>query len=313
VTELTVVIATLDRPDTLGQTLDRLERQDSAPEFDVVVASDAAESNLDAVRAAIGERGYPTTHVVAATPGVSTTRNAGWRAASGELILFIGDDMLPGQCLVREHLDWHHTNPDARTAVLGYVRWARQLRTTPFMRWLEQGMQFDYPSIRGREAGWWHFYAANASLKRERLERVGGFDEDFRFGYEELDLAKRIHDQVGLRLLFNRAAEVEHLHPTTIESWKARMGIVARAERQFLAKHPGADPYFVTKFKAVMALTPARGRAARLAAWVPRSTPLLGRKVWESADAYFGQQLAPAFLDAWNEAASGSGAPAAER
>jgi GT2 family glycosyltransferase len=306
------VIATLDRPEILGQTLDRLEYQTSDPEFEVVVASDAAERDLGAVKTAIGERPYPITHAVADVPGVSATRNAGWRAAGGELILFIGDDMLPGGELVREHLDWHRANPDPQTAVLGYVRWARQVRTTAFMRWLEQGMQFDYPSIRGREAGWWHFYAANASLKREQLERVDGFDEKFRFGYEELDLAKRIHDKAGLRLLFNRRAEVEHLHPTTIDGWKERMRIVARAERQFLAKHPDADPYFVTKFERVMRLPPARGRAARLAGWVPRSAPLIGRKVWESADAYFGQQLAPAFLAAWEDAGSGLSAAAPE-
>ncbi|MDX6583410.1 MAG: hypothetical protein QOI10_2594 [Solirubrobacterales bacterium] len=299
--ELSVVIATLDRPRILAETLDRLERQEGAGRFEVVVASDAAESDPDAVRTAIGERPYPTTHVVASVPGVSATRNAGWRAAGAGLILFIGDDMLPERTLVREHLAWHRQNPDPETAVLGYVGWARQLRTTAFMRWLEHGMQFDYPSIRGREAGWWHFYAANGSLKTERLQRVGGFDEEFRFGYEELELAKRLHDEAGFRVIYNPSARVEHLHETTIEGWRRRMRVVARAERQFLAKHPDADPYFAERFEAVMRLPPARGRAAQLAAWVPRSTPLIGRKVWESADAYFGQQLAPDFLGAWEE------------
>ena len=48
-----------------------------------------------------------------------------------------------------------------RSAVLGHVRWAREVRVTPFMHWLDHGVQFDYPAIDGTEAGWGRFYGAN--------------------------------------------------------------------------------------------------------------------------------------------------------
>jgi GT2 family glycosyltransferase len=300
---ISIVIATLGRPALLARTLDRLERQASARhEFEVVVASDAAEEDVDAVARTAAARPYPVRHVVAETPGVSAARNRGWRAADAPLILFIGDDMLPGRTLVSEHLRTHERNPAEEFAVLGHVRWARDLRVTAFMRWLERGIQFDYPSISGAEAGWWHFYAANGSLKRSRLELTGGFDESFRFGYEELDLAIRMRE-IGLRVLYNRRAMVEHLHPTTIDSWRERMRTVATAERQFVNKHPHVDPYFMRMFEAAAAQPRAHGRGARLAALVPRRWPLVGERVWQSADAYFAQQLAPAFLTAWHASA----------
>ena len=37
------------------------------------------------------------------------------------------------------------------------------------MEWLDDGVQFDYGRIEGTEAGWWHFYTANVSVKRVLL------------------------------------------------------------------------------------------------------------------------------------------------
>ena len=47
-----------------------------------------------------------------------------------------------------------------------------------------------------------------------------------------MDLALRL-DAVGFRLIYDRRARVEHLHPPTIEAWQARMRTVAWAERHF--------------------------------------------------------------------------------
>jgi GT2 family glycosyltransferase len=294
VERVSIVIPTLGRHDVLGRVLDRLEPQGG--DFEVVIAADAAEPQ----RPEPGERPYPVTVVQGERPGASAARNAGWRAARADLVLFIGDDTLPDPRLLIEHLAWHDRDPDPEVAVLGHVRWARGLRVTSFMRWVEHGMQFDYPSIEGVDAGWGRLYTANVSIKRSLLERVGGFDEDFPIQYEDLDLAKRLHD-VGLRLLYNRRAVVEHDHPATLDGWRARMRDTAAGERRFAAKHPDFEPYFLPRFEHAASLAPARGRGARLARWIPRRVPIVGRLVWESADVYYTQQLAPAFLEAWRE------------
>jgi GT2 family glycosyltransferase len=306
-----IVIPTLRRHAILGRVLDRLEEQQRANTvFEVVVVADAAEPDPRAVEELAQGRPYPVRVLRGERPGASATRNRGWRALDTELVLFFGDDMLPSPRLVAEHLTWHERNPDPEVAVLGHVRWARELRVTAFMRWLEHGVQFDYPAIGGVEAGWGNLYAANASLKRSRLELVGGFDETFAFGYEELDLARRLRD-AGLRLLYNREAVVEHLHETTIEAWRGRMRAVAPAERDYVEKHPGEEPYFLRMFERAAALAPARGRRAPLVRMVPKRTPVIGRWIWGSADVYYAQQLAPAFLEAWREAEGRAGTTAA--
>ena len=298
---LSVVISTFERAAVLSRVLDRLDAQTAEGAFDVVIGVNAADPDTASVERVAAGRSYPVQVVQGDEPGVSASRNCGWRAAREGLILFLGDDMLPAADLVERHLARHAEHPDPRTGVLGHVRWADELPHTPFMDWLEQGVQFDFGTIRGTQAAWWHLYACNASVSRELLERVGGYDEAFRWGYEDLDLGLRLH-RAGFELVYDRDAEVEHLHPPTLEAFRERMRVVAGAERQFVAKHPEADAYFLQRFERAEALPPARGRGVRLARFVPPGVPIIGTRVWFSMARWYDQQLAPAFLEAWRAA-----------
>src|SRR5215208_5616420 len=305
---LSVVISTIGMYEVLERVLDRYGQQDADPgSFEVLVAADAAEPDIAAVERAVGERPYPVRIIRGGRAGLSANRNAGWRAASAPLVLFTDNDTLPERQLVREHLEWHAKHPEEEVAILGHVRWARELRVTPFMRWLEDGVQFDYPNIEGVEAGWGRFYGANVSVKRAFVERVGGFDDErLPYGYEDLDFAYRA-SKLGLRVLYDRRAVVEHLRPMTLEFYKRRVGRIAMAERQFVRLYPEIPPYFHRMFSHAASLPEGRGRGVRLARWVPRWVPWLGPRVWTSADLAFKQALAPPFLEAWERAATQDG------
>ena len=307
--ELSVVVPVLERYDQLARMLDHLERQTvPAGTFEVIVACDAAEPHPERTDAAIGSRPYATERLLAPKPGAAWARQVGWKRASGELVLFLDSDVLAARRLVAEHLEWHRRSPGPEVAVLGGLRWARELRVTAFMRWIERGVQFDFETIDGPDAGWGRFYTANASVKRELLERVGGFDaERFPFHYEDLELAYRMRAH-GLRLLYNPAAAAEHLHAVTLDSYKRRMAEVAPVERRFAAAHPDVEPYFHKRFRRAAGRRPARGRMARLVRWLPPGFPILGPPAWRSADHYFEGELAPGFLAAW-DASSGGRSP----
>ena len=136
VPELSIVIPTLRRRGTLRRVLDRLERQDSPARFEALVVADAAEPHPGGVDALLARRPYPARRLVGARPGASAARNAGIGAAAAPLVLFLDDDVMPERQLVGEHLAWHERHPREQVAVLGLVRWADELRVTPFMRWL---------------------------------------------------------------------------------------------------------------------------------------------------------------------------------
>ncbi len=297
-----MLIPTLCRPEMLHRVLSRLDRQ-TAPgsSFEVVVVADVAERDWRLDRL-LANHSYRTRCLQVSRAGASAARNEAWRAAASDILLFLDDDVLPEPRLVAEHVAWHRCHPVEEVGVFGHVRWADDLKVTPFMRWLENGIQFDYPNIEGGEAGWGRFYTAHASVKRALVERVGGFEEEaLPSGYEDLDLVLRMHKH-GFRLLYYRTAVAEHLHPMDLDFWKRRVARIAVSERAFVRMHPEITPYFFGMFSAAAAETPARGCGARLVRIVPRSIPLVGPRVWASVDAVYRQALAEPFLTAWQRA-----------
>jgi GT2 family glycosyltransferase len=302
VPELTVVIPTYRRPETLPHALAALERQTTDPErFEVVVVDDPWDDDPAAVARGVASssRPFETRQLSRARSGVSAARNAGWRAARAPLVAFIGDDILLAPTALEEHLAWHAREPDERVGVLGRVVWARTLRTTPFMRWLEEGVQFDYGSLHDDRASWAHFYTSNVSVKHSMLERVGGFDEErFPFHYEDLDIGYRMAAH-GLRLIYDRQAVGEHLHELCMDDWRERMVEQARAERRWVTLHPDQPAYFHDRYERAVAGPPGSRLAAQAIGVVPRRLPVLGPRVWASADRWYSRQLAPTFLGAW--------------
>ena len=309
---ISIVIPTLGRPAQLRRVLDHLDRQTApADSFEVIVVADAKDTRGDELDDAVSGRRYSTRRLQAERPGASAARNVGWRAAAAPLVLFTDDDVFAEPQLVAEHLEWHRRWPGEEVGVLGRLRWADELTVTPFMRWVERGIHFDFGAIDGIEAGWGRFYTANASVKRILVERVGGFEEDaLPFLYEDLDLAIRMHEH-GFRLLYNRDAVAEHLHPMDLGTWKTRVRKIAVSERAFVRRHPQVRPYFHDLFRNAADAPPAKGRGAKLVRFVPRGVPWLGERVWASADAVWRQELAGPFMAAWHAAASEDGQPSA--
>ena len=302
-----MVIPTRGRPGSLARVLDALARQRGDVAFEAVVVSDGADPDPPASAHLVGGRPYPATHLVASRPGAAAARNAGWRAASAPVALFLDDDVVPSRRALAEHAAWHRRHHAPEVAVLGRVRWARGLRGRAFRAWLDRGIQFDFGALcPGQDAGWGAFYTANVSVKRDLLARAGGFDEErFPFHYEDLELAYRMR-ALGLRLLYHPGAVAVHRHRVNVDDYARRMAEVAPAERRFAHAHPEVPPYFHRRLSTAAAAPQARGRGARLAGVVPPGVPWLGPRVWASAEAYFGQRLAPAFLAAWDAADVGS-------
>lgn len=102
---LSVVIRSKDEADRLRLTLASLSRQ-TAP-CEVVVVDDGSSDHTPAVlaEAARGLRLVAVRH--AAAKGRSAASNAGARAASGDILLFLDGDTLAGPDLVRRHLARH--------------------------------------------------------------------------------------------------------------------------------------------------------------------------------------------------------------
>ncbi|HVA59294.1 MAG TPA: glycosyltransferase [Mycobacteriales bacterium] len=301
--DVCVVIPTRDRWDILRVTLSALGRQDTTG-FEVVVVVDGTDQVVPDLSASA--RGLALRTVQQERTGPGGARNVGAAVTSRSLLLLLGDDMVPTRSLVGRHLDGHRADTGEEVAVLGHVEWHRAVRRTGLIRWIDRSLtQFDFGITDGAEAGWGRFYSCNVSLKRTFFEAAGGFDPQFRFDYEDLDLGFRLAER-GLRIRYDRSALVHHLHPYRLDRLRDRYRSRGEAEWLMAKKHDWFRPFFGDLLRDAAGRPPTGRWWPALAAATPetllrRRGPVAGR-IRTGADLWYRQQVAAAYRAGWESA-----------
>ena len=302
--DLTIAIPTRRRSGVLRLTLDALAAQ-SERGFETIVVVDGTDDpppEIDGARVLVQEH---------AGPGVA--RNLAVGESGRALVLFLGDDMVPDGELVARHLARHRAHPETEVAVLGRVLWHPDVPRDRLHRWLEwSGSLFDYEQLEredAEDAGWGRFYSSNVSLKRELFLAAGGFDPDFVFDYEDLDLAHRLGGR-GMRLLYERRAVASHRHPYDWDAVRRRYESRARAEVLMAAKHDWFQPWFQGQIERATREPRASALWPLVVDRVPRRPARVRRAVERRADRRYLQRLAPSFQAAWDAARQTGAVPA---
>ena len=224
--ELSVVIPTYRRPELLRRCLESLQRQDlDQSRFEVVVVDDGSgDATADVLAAATG-------NVVALTQprnaGPAAARNRGIHEATGDLVLFLDDDVATAPDLLSTHLAIHARRNDPMLGVLGRIDWDPALTVTPFMHWLDtSGLQFAYDTWLTEgpvEPPYSAFYTANLSMRRDLLIAENGFDERFPYpAFEDIELAFRLTNR-GFHLDYQPSARGFHTRSMELRGFAARM------------------------------------------------------------------------------------------
>ncbi len=235
---LTVIVPTYNRSELLARALRGLSNQTlPASEYELVVVDDGSTDDTPAVIESIGAPAARLRYFRQDNKGPAAARNLGVLNARGHIVLFTGDDCLPDERLLEEHLKAHDEAGDV--GVLGLVTWHPEIEITPFMAFLETGPQFGFSKISDpNDVPIWHFYTSNCSVPRHWIEQVGGFDEEFKYAaFEDMELAYRMK-QRGLRIVYRPSAKTYHHHPTTFEQHIARQRITGKSAALFYRKHP---------------------------------------------------------------------------
>src|SRR4051812_20700679 len=159
-----IIVPTYHRPALLERCLAALARQNlPASEFEVIVADDAADERtrqqVDSLRA----RDFDVRYIsVTGRHGPAAARNAGWRAARGNIIAFTDDDCIPDSAWLTVGVE-----PFADSAVVAVT--GQTIVPLP-------PAPTDYErNTAGLEAS--EFITANCFCRRQVLEAIGGFDE----------------------------------------------------------------------------------------------------------------------------------------
>ncbi|MBB5755114.1 glycosyltransferase [Prosthecomicrobium pneumaticum] len=187
---VSVVVTTFNRPRALAEALQGLRAQTWQP-LEVVVVDDgstdpAALAQLDGLEAEFRAAGW--TIIRQGNQYLGAARNAGWRAATGDLVIFHDDDNYSPPDLVETYVRAILTSgADIATCTMAPYRGER-------------------PAGRSREAGRvWAFVGngtgmglylngfgdAHACFRRSALEATGGFTEDYGVGHEDWEIFGR--------------------------------------------------------------------------------------------------------------------------
>lgn len=232
--KISVLIPTHNRKDILRKCLEGYSRQTfPADAFELIVVDDGStDGTAEVVNGLAPTLPYRLSYTYQANAGPGAARNRGFRNASGEVILITGDDILPDERLLAEHWEWHSERyPEKEIGILGYVTWLPDLAPTPLMRWLERGVQFNYPVlVHGGIADWRYSYTCNLSIKKGFLDESGEqFDERFvKYGFEDIEWGYRLAKK-GFSIRYDGHARGWHEHWTTLENSLQRMENVGRS------------------------------------------------------------------------------------
>src|SRR5438093_498275 len=234
-------------PDTIGLTVITPYPGTPLPapaEFEVVVVDDGSTDDTLAMLAALRT---PFALRVLAEPhrGPNAARNRGIAAARGRIVLFTGDDMIPGPSFLEAHLKFHGSHGEERDALLGLIEWSPEIRVTPLMEHVVSpagGQQFNFAEVRDGKAEFNLFYTSNVSLKRSFLLRQETwFDTDFTYpACDDIELGYRLRRQ-GMVLHFRPQAVTYHHHELTTAGFVRRQRMAGRMSVVLTRKHPELD------------------------------------------------------------------------
>jgi GT2 family glycosyltransferase len=290
---LAVIIPTRDRWDILARTLDALRKQ-TVQGFEVLVVVDGTDQTVPDLGSA--------RVLVKAHGGPGAARNFGVQHTDRPLVLFLGDDMIPELDLVERHLRRHQAEPQPEVGVLGLAEWHPDVAQGVLHRWIEwSSLHFDYATIRDNNAGWARFYSCNVSIKRELFLATGGFDEDFIYNYEDLDMGYRL-GQHGLVLHFDPGAVTWHLHPYDWKSMQRRWFCAARGERMMADKHDWFEPWYHVRVTGAVKQKRVFVPWEYVVRFVPPSTSVRGKLERRATRRYL-QRLASSFYSGWEAGA----------
>ena len=219
--------------------------------------------------------------------GPAAARNTGWRAATGEVVVFLDSDCAPRQGWLGPLLA-HFLDPRVVAA-------APRIRATAGDNVLERYDATRSPLDLGDEparvaAGTRVSYVPTAALvvRRDALEAAGGFDEDMLYG-EDVDLVWRLAAGGG-RVRYEPSSVVDHPTRASFSGWLRQRFDYGTSAAPLAKRHPGA-------------LAPLRISPWSALAWGSGALvhPLVGVGVGVATTATFTRKLS-ALRHPWHEA-----------
>lgn len=203
---VSIIITTYNRVDALRETLKALSNQTIAPDqYEILVADDGSTDGTSEMLAQCELPCVLKAFRAAKNGGISAGRNLAIPHARGTFIIFVSDDLIVPASFIQTHLDTREKYPGCW--VVGGFQQLDSLTETPFGRYLDDLEKYFEEMRKSKQLGpnvWEMTYptARNLSMRRSDFELTGLFDEQFRSGCEDQDLAHQAMPH-GIKFIYN--------------------------------------------------------------------------------------------------------------
>lgn len=223
---ISVVVCVYNGEETLRECIHGLQQLDY-PDYEVLIVDDGSTDNTAAIAAECGSRVIRTEN-----RGLSSARNSGMDAATGEIIAYVDSDAKPDPqwltYLAHTFMTTSHVavgGPNIAPPGDGFV---------PECVARSPGNPV-HVLLSDRVAE--HIPGCNMAVRKAALQEIGGFDGQFRIAADDVDACWRLQDAGGT-LGFNPAAMVWHHCRQSVRAYWRQQKNYGRAEAMLERKWP---------------------------------------------------------------------------
>lgn len=233
---ISVVVPVRNAAPTLPRCLAALGRLDPAPDEAILVDNGSSDTGPELMRAFAREAGGSRVRLVEEPRrGAAAARNAGIRAAKGDVVAFTDADCAPEASWLA-YLGRPFAEPGVG-AVAGQVVSAEAASTVELFSALYTLQLPDRPARHRAWTPWAGAYpTANFAVRSGLLAQLGGFDEAVGIYGEDYDLCARLY-ACGAEIVYVPEARVAHRHRTTVAAMLRQAFGFGRSHPYLLRRH----------------------------------------------------------------------------
>lgn len=225
---VSIIIVSWNVREHLQRCIESIIEQTKGVSYEIIVVDNASnDGSVEMI-----QRNYPRVTLLAQTTnlGFGTANNRGAEVATGDVLLFLNDDTILHTDAVTDLyrivsqrtemgvVGCHMTNLDGthQDSVRRFPTWRDQLLIVlklhnlfpnihSLQHYFAQDLTYSTEQVVDQVMG------AAMALRRDVFEKSGGFDETFFVWFEEVDLQKRIVEELQLSTLYVPKPEITHI------------------------------------------------------------------------------------------------------
>lgn len=231
-----VVIPSFQGAERLERLLRCLELQEVDFEWEAVVALDGSTDGSREIVSRWAERIPLQVVDLRTNRGRPAALNAGFKVASGRVLIRCDDDLAPDPRFLAIHTEHHRDRDDI--GAIGYYRniMPETVYAKAYGRHASQlSLRNAYATV--EDLRWLH-WSGNCSATRTMFDLVGPYDEQFRsYGWEDVDWGYRLK-VAGATFVIDPDLETDHHIASTTTAIRCRRAYLSgSAQVRFLTKH----------------------------------------------------------------------------